>query len=264
MFAAVNFTSRSQSRYNRGMSGHSKWSTIKRHKQTTDDARGQLFTKIANLITVAVREGGENVEANVRLRLAIERARAANIPKSNIERAIARARGRQTSGQLIEVLYEGFGPGGAAILAEGITDNKQRTAASVKHVFASHGVTLGGGGSSVYLFERVGSIYAHKNSLTLDQLLEYAIDCGGKDVEDEGDRYAIYTEPGDLKRVKDYLETKHGQISESELTYQPKTKVTISDRETATRLITLLKSLDELPDIHRVHTDADIPDDLLP
>lgn len=246
------------------MSGHSKWSTIKRQKHTTDAVRGQLFTKIANVISVAIVEGGtSDPEGNVRLRLAIEKAKAANMPKSSIERAIARATGTHLSSVLEDVLYEGFGPGGVAILAEGITDNKQRTAALVKHTFHAHGGTLGSAGSCAYLFERVGAIYIEKNSLTNDELLTHVIDSGGNDLEDEGDRYVVITDPAKLHQTKKYLDVKKVRIIESELVYQPKTKLIISDRDTSIKLIALLKSLDELPDIHKVYTDAHISDEYI-
>lgn len=251
--------------YNLGrMSGHSKWSTIKRQKQSADFARGQIFTKLANAITFAVRDGGgvADPENNFKLRLAIEKARQNNMPKHNIERAILRASGKLGGGaELTEVLYEGFAPAGVAILAEGVTDNRERTSAAVKNAFVKNGGSLGGTGSVAYLFTKMGAIHVAKDGKTYDQMLETVLEADAVDLEDDDDRFIIYTEPADLHKVKAFLEHKM-TIIESELTYKPKTLVSIMEKELAQKVVVLLWTLEGLDDIHKVYSNARFPVDL--
>lgn len=241
------------------MSGHSKWSTIKRQKQSTDQARGQLFTKLANAITVAVKEGGsDDPAANIRLRLMMDKARTANMPKSNIERAIQRAHGKDGTANLADVLYEGFGPGGVAIVAEGVTDNKQRTAAEVKNIFSRHGGTLGGVGSALYLFDHVGALSFEKQPIEFDTLFAAAVDAGAQNIEEEEDRWIVHTPPDKLISAKQQLEKNSFIPLEFELTYLPKSLLSLSDREMIDKNITLLRVLDEVADIHKVHANLDV------
>lgn len=242
------------------MSGHSKWSTIKRQKALTDKTRGQLFTKLANAITVAVREGGgvTDTETNVRLRLAVEKARAANMPKDNIERAIVRASGKAKEGsQLTEVLYEGFGPGQIAVLAEGVTDNPQRASAAVKNIFLRHGGTLGGTGSVAYLFERVGEIGLVKDRSS-DDYLELGLDVGASDIEETVDQMIMYTKPQYINSVKEMLVQKGFPVVDAEITYKPRIPIELNPAQVPP-VISLLSALEELDDIHKVYTNAQFP-----
>src|SRR3989344_567071 len=188
------------------MSGHSKWSTIKRQKGAADIRRGQAFTKLANAIIVAVRDGGgiADPSSNFKLRLAIDAARSANMPKDNIERAIERAAGRQ-GGAVEEVVYEGFGPGGFAVVVDAVTDNKQRTVSEVKNVFEKHGGRLGTPGVAAYQFQQKGLITISKNEKTIDDIFLLAADCGAEDIEETGAEVFIYTKTEDLKSVSDEL-----------------------------------------------------------
>lgn len=239
------------------MSGHSKWSTIKRQKGANDQARGQVFTKLGNAITIAVREGGgPDPESNFRLRLAIEKARSANMPKDNIDRAVNRATGKATDGrELVEVLYEGFAPGGVAVLAEGVTDNKQRTSAEVKNAFSVHGGTLGSSGSVAYQFTKMGEIVVSRQG-SFDDLFATIVDAGAEDAEEESDRFIVYTKPQDLHRVTITLKQKGFSILESSLIHKPQLLVPVPG-ESQDKLVTLLTGLEELGDIHKVYTNAD-------
>lgn len=242
------------------MSGHSKWSTIKRQKGAADIKRGQAFTKLANVIIVAVRNGGgvTDPSSNFKLRLAIEAARNANMPKDNIERAIERAAGRQ-GGAVEEAVYEGFGPGGFAIVVDAVTDNKQRTVSEVKNVFEKHGGRLGTPGVAAYQFQQNGLITISKNEKTSDEIFLIAADCGAEDIEETPKEVYIYTKTEELKRVSDELTKRGLQIVHAELTRKPQTAVVISDKNTAQRALTLMHKLEELDDVHRAFANFDIP-----
>lgn len=238
------------------MSGHSKWSNIKRQKQLTDAIRGQIFTKLANVITVVVRESGGNSdpESNFKLRLVIEKAKRANMPKVNIERAINRGLGKSGSGDMLaEVVYEGFASGGVAVLAEGVTDNKQRTTALIKNIFINHGGHLAGVGSVDYLFKKIGEIHLSKNSYTYDQMMELAIESGADDIEEDPDRFIILCPPQTLHHLKVFFESKKIPVLESELTFKPITHVEITEQSSITKIINLLTALENLDEIHKVH-----------
>ncbi|RJR15215.1 YebC/PmpR family DNA-binding transcriptional regulator [Candidatus Microgenomates bacterium] len=247
------------------MSGHSKWSTIKRQKGATDKARGQLFTKLANGISIAVREGGgEDPESNIRLRFAIDKAKAANMPKNNIERAIARGSGKSgENANLHSVIYEGFAPHGVAVLAEGITDNKQRTAAQVKNLFSKYSGNLGSTGSVGYLFEHVGMITLAPTKLNAEELMDLLITSGATDFEDQGDAYVVYTKPQELHQIKTFLERKALTTTDIELTFKPTTFVDITDAQSAKQIVTFLNTLEELDDISKVHANLNVAQDLL-
>lgn len=243
------------------MSGHSKWSTIKRQKQATDAARGQIFTKLANIITISVREGGSaDPETNFRLRLAVEKAKQANMPKENIARALSRAAGRDSSVvQLQQVMYEGFGPGGVAIMVECVTDNINRTAAEIKNAFTTHGGNLSGVGSVAYLFSQVGELRFAKK-IDYDRMLEHAITVGGEDLEETKDEFVVYTKPHDVHRVKLEFEKIGFPPAAAELTFKPTTLVTPQNSELSQKIVTLLEILEDLPDVHKVHANIEIPD----
>lgn len=246
------------------MSGHSKWAQIKRQKGTTDARRGQAFTKMANAITIAVRGSGNGDPAqNFKLRLLVEKARAINMPKDNIERAIDRGLGKGDKGSLEEVVYEGFTPGGVAVIAEGITDNKQRTTPEVKSVFEKNGGTLGNSGSVAYLFETKGHIIIRKNNTSLDDIFLLAADSGAEDVEEIGDRIVVYTNPDALGKVRDAFHDRGLTIEEAELIRKPVITVEITDKNTAESVLNFIEKIENMDDILKVYANFDIPDNLL-
>jgi len=247
------------------MSGHSKWAQIKRQKGAADIKRGQIFTKLANGIIIAVRQGGgvADPEANFKLRLAVDRARSFNMPKENIERAISRAKGKSGGVELSEVVYEGFAPGGVAVIVEAVTDNKQRTAAEIKNTFEKSGGTLGTPGAVSYQFKQEGCITIKKDGKSLDDILLIAADAGAEDVEDSDDTACIYTQPQELQHVKEELLEKSFAVSDAELTRRALNTVPISDRATAEKTLSFMEKIEELDDVQKVYSNFDIPDDLL-
>jgi YebC/PmpR family DNA-binding regulatory protein len=245
------------------MSGHSKWSTIKRQKGVTDMKRGQLFTKLSMAITMAVKQGGNigDPDSNFKLRLAVEAARAANMPKENIERAIARATGGQ-SGDLQELFYEGFGPGGFSVIVEALTDNNQRTVAEVKNVFTKNGGSMGAQGSVAYQFTQRGVVYIDKNGNTLDDVFLVAADSGAEDVEEEGNEILVYTRPEDLSKVRSSLQAAGYTIKNAEIVRQPNIFTEIADPEIAKKAVAFVEKMEELADVQKVYANLDIPETL--
>jgi YebC/PmpR family DNA-binding regulatory protein len=253
-----------QKRYNRAMSGHSKWATIKRQKGAADAKRGQTFTKIANAISIAVRSGGgiTDPNSNFRLRLEIDKARTVNMPKDNIARAIDRGAGKGDKGELSEVVYEGFAPHGVSVIAEAVTDNKQRTTPEIKSLFDKNGGTLGNQGSVAYQFQQMGQIIASKNGQTLDDIFLIAADAGAVDVEEAGEDVLIYTNPSDLGKVRDALHTQL-RISEAELIRKPTVTVAITDKEVAEKVLAFMDKLESHDDVQKVYANFDIADSIL-
>lgn len=247
------------------MSGHSKWAQIKRQKGAADVKRGQAFTKLANAITIAVREGGgvTDPESNFKLRLAVDRARASNMPKDNIERAIERGKGIEKGVELEEVIYEGFGPEGTAIMVEAVTDNRLRTTAEVKNVIDKNGGTLATPGAVSYMFEQKGLITVKKNNKTFDDIFMAAADSGAEDVEDAGEEALVYTQPQDLKKVKDILTENGLTIIEAELTRKPLNLVKIDNAANAQKILTFMEKIESLDDVQKIYSNFDIPDDVL-
>lgn len=239
------------------MSGHSKWSKVKHQKATTDVVKAAAFTKASRGITLAVREGGlvTDPTMNFRLRLAIEKAKQVNMPKENIERAIAKAKGE---GNVIieQIMYEGYGPHGVAFMVEAATDNRQRTVSAVKNIFDRHGGTMGGVGAVAYLFKRVGIIVVPKTSqLTFDMIMERALTAGADDVIDREDVFEIFTDVSALMNVKQSLETQNVVIDNAEIIMHPLTPMSIAeDHQSA--VTALEDALSELDDIQRVYTNA--------
>jgi YebC/PmpR family DNA-binding regulatory protein len=244
------------------MSGHSKWSTIKRQKGVADARRGQIFTKLGREITVAARDGGPDPGVNYRLRLAVQKARDNNMPADNIERAVKRGSGGTDAASLAEAMYEGYGPGGAAILVEALTDNRNRTVSEVRATFARAGGSLGEAGCVAWLFESRGAVTVPVQDQAADDLALLAIDAGAEDVKVEDDVVEVYTGPGDLEKVRRSLEEAGVAVTSAELAMVAKSTVGLAEKE-AVQTLRLLDHLEELDDVQRVHSNADFPDSAL-
>jgi YebC/PmpR family DNA-binding regulatory protein len=240
------------------LSGHSKWSTIKRQKAAKDAARGAVFTKLGNAIAIAARSGTDP-ETNFSLRMAIDNAKAANMPSANIQRSIDRVKDKNAA-QLQEVLYEGYGPGGVAILVECATDNINRTYPDVRLAFSKHGGNIAEKGAVAFQFDRRGSIRLKGGG---DDVLMAALDAGADDVQEEEGESIVYTDPKDLAKVRQALSAAGFTVEEAELTYAPKNTVEISDASTAGKIMRLMDALDELDDVVSTHVNFDIPEELL-
>ncbi|KKU91875.1 MAG: transcriptional regulator [Microgenomates group bacterium GW2011_GWA1_48_10] len=239
------------------MSGHSKWSTIKRQKGVADAKRGNLFTKLGNAITIAVREGGGgDPNFNFKLRLAVEKAREANMPKDNIQRAIDKGLGKGEGGALETAVFEGFGPAGVAVIVETITDNTNRTAGELRNFFDKHGGSLGGPGSVAYLFKKVGCLRLLGNlgSLSPDEVLEKAAEAGAEDVENGEGEFLVYTKVEDLHRVKERLTEQGLTVASAEVVYRPnrETMVDLEDSGKRLEISRFLEGLEELDDVQNV------------
>jgi YebC/PmpR family DNA-binding regulatory protein len=243
------------------MSGHSKWSQIKRQKGVNDTKRGAMFTKVAREIMIAARAGGGDPDGNFRLRLAIEKARSVNMPQDNIKRAIERATGAGEGEQIEEIVYEGYGPGGVAILVEAMTDNRNRTAADVRSIFTKAGGQLAGAGAVAWQFEPRGLISVTADGRDPDELALTAIDAGADDVEESGDRIEVYTTPHDLERVRKSLEAAGVPVESAENTMVAKTTVEL-DGSRARQNLRLVETLEELDDVQRVSANFDIPEEV--
>lgn len=240
------------------MSGHSKWSTIKREKGAKDAARGAVFTKLGNAIALAAR-GGTDPDTNFALRLAIDKAKAANMPSANIQRALDRIKDKSAA-QLQEVLYEGYGPGGVAILVEVATDNINRTYPMVRLAFSKHGGNIAEKGAVAFQFDRKGTI---RVKATGDDFMLQALDAGAEDVQEEGDESVVYTVATDLAKVRDALKEQGVEITEAELTYVPNTTIEVTDEATAGKIMRLMDALDDLDDVANTHVNFDIDESLL-
>jgi YebC/PmpR family DNA-binding regulatory protein len=244
------------------MSGHSKWSQIKRQKGANDAKRGAVFTKIGREISIAAREGGGDPDANFRLRLIMDKARAANMPADNIKRAIDKAVGGSAADQYEEITYEGYGPGGVAILVETATDNKNRTAADVRSVFAKAGGQLAGGGSVAWQFEPRGVIAITRDGRDADDIALAAIDAGADDVDTEGDPLEIVTSPGSLEAVRKSLESAGMPIESAEIAMQAKTPIDV-EVNVANQNLRLIENLEDLDDVQRVTANFNLPAEVL-
>jgi YebC/PmpR family DNA-binding regulatory protein len=244
------------------MSGHSKWSSIKHKKAATDAKRGQLFTKIARDITMAAQNGQDpNPETNPPLRLAMQKAKSANMPNDNVDRAIKRAFGPGDGESLVEVTYEGYGPGGCAVLVDAVTTNRNRTVAEVRHAFSRTGGSMAESGSVAWQFERRGVISLDKSVIDEEDLSLTAIDAGALDIEDAGSMIDVITEPTDLIDIKDELEDKGFSIANADSLQVAKQRVALSDSDGRT-VLRLFDLLDDLDDVARVHSNADFSDSL--
>jgi YebC/PmpR family DNA-binding regulatory protein len=244
------------------MSGHSKWHSIKHQKGVADARRGQLFTKLTREIIVAAREGGGNPETNFRLRLAVQKARDSNMPMDNIDRAIKKGTGELEGGSLTEVVLEGYGPSGTAILVNALSDNRNRTIQEVRSAFTRHGSSLGESGCVAWLFDSKGVITVKTDSTDADELVLAAIDAGAEDVKVENGYVEVYTIPEDLEKVRAALEGNQVEIESSELLMVPKTLVQLDDKA-AMQALKLMERLEEIDDVQNVFSNADIPDAVL-
>ncbi len=244
------------------MSGHSKWSSIKRQKGVNDAKRGAIFTKLAREITIAARAGGGDPDANYRLRLAIEKARGENMPADNIKRAIDKATGGTAAEQYEEIVYEGYGPGGVAILVEAATDNRNRTAADVRAMFAKNGGQLAGAGAVAWQFEPRGVVAVMRNGMDADDVALAAIDAGAEDVDTETDPIEVLTGATQIEQLRSALEGAGVTIESAEVTMQPKTPIEV-DEHVARQNLRLIESLEDLDDVQRVTANFDLPSEIL-
>ncbi len=245
------------------MSGHSKWSTIKHKKAAQDAKRGKAFSKIIKEVTVAARIGGGDLAANPRLRTAIAAAKAENMPKDNIERAIKKGTGELEGANYEEVTYEGYGPGGVAILVETISDNRQRTVADVRHLFAKRGGNLGEPGSVAWIFEKKGLILVEKDKADEETLMTIALEANAEDIQEQESEWEVYTAPESFEDVKSALEANSIPVLTAEVTMLPGNTVSIEDEKQAGQLLILMEALEENSDVQNVYANFDIPDEIL-
>ena len=244
------------------MSGHSKWSTIKRKKEKADAARGKMFTRLIKEITIAARHGGGDEETNPRLRTAILSAKAANMPHANIDKAIKRGTGELPGVSYEEVTYEGYGPGGAALLIQVMTDNKNRTVAELRHVLSRHGGSLGENGSVAWMFKKIGLITVPAASATEDELMVATLDAGAEDIELDEDVFRVETNPGSLEAVKTALEQNNIPYESAEIIMEPRNTLRVEGKS-AESMIKLMDALEEHDDIQSVYSNFDIDDSVL-
>jgi YebC/PmpR family DNA-binding regulatory protein len=244
------------------MSGHSKWASIKHKKAIVDSRKGKLFTKLARAITVAAKEGGGDVEGNPSLALAVQKARDASMPKDNIERAIAKGTGAGADAAALEnVMYEGYGPGGVAVLVEAVTDNRNRTGAEMRHMFTKHGGNLGEPGSVAYLFDKKGTIVVDSERYTEDDLLP-AVEAGAEDIAVDDDVFEVLTEPADVATVRQALTDAGIEVESAEIAQRPKTTVAL-DEDSARKVLKLIDALEDNDDVDAVHANYDVSADVM-
>jgi YebC/PmpR family DNA-binding regulatory protein len=246
------------------VSGHSKWSTIKHKKGAADARRGKLFSKLSRAIMVAAKEGGADPASNLALQNAIEKARSYSMPKDNIERAIAKGAGEGTDGSSFEtVVYEGYGPEGVAVIVEALTDNRNRTASDVRHLFAKFGGNLGATGAVAWQFERRGIVLVPAEGVDEDDLVLAAADAGAEDVERDGSTFVVSSAPEELARVREALEAAGIELESAGLSMVPKTTVAIADESTAKQVVRLVEGLEDSDDVQDVYANFDIPEAVL-
>jgi YebC/PmpR family DNA-binding regulatory protein len=244
------------------MSGHSKWSQIKRQKGANDAKRGAVFTKVGREISIAARAGGGDPDANFRLRLAMDKARSVNMPADTIKRAIERAAGGSAAEQFEEIVYEGYGPGGVAILVEAATDNRNRTAADVRAMFTKNGGQLAGAGAVAWQFEPRGVVAVARDGLDPDDVALAAIDAGADDVDTESDPIEVLTDPGNLEKLRVTLEGSGTKVESAEVIMQPKSAIEV-DEHVARQNLRLIEALEDLEDVQRVTANFDLPSEVL-
>jgi len=244
------------------MSGHSKWATIRRKKEKVDAARGQVFTRLIRELTIASRLGGSNPMSNARLRSAVDAAKAANMPSDNIERAIKKGAGELEGQILEEVRYEGYGPGGVAIIVECVSDNRNRTASDVRHVFTKRNGNMAEAGAVAWMFERRGYLTLEADQGTEDEIMEIAIEAGADDVRGDGTVWEVFTSPEDLYKVKAAIEARKKKVSSAEISYIPKTTMKV-ESDKAQSLVNLIDALEELDDTQHVYSNFEMDDSVM-
>jgi len=245
------------------MSGHSKWSTIRHKKGAADAKRGKIFTKIIKEIMVSARMGGGDPLANPRLRAAIVEAKTENMPKDNIERAIKKGTGELEGATYEEFNYEGYGPGGVAVLVDIMTDNRNRAASEIRHIFSRNGGNLGEAGCVAWMFDKKGSIVFDKNKVTEEEVMEIALDAGADDVKDQGDQFEVTTSLEDFLAVKGAFDEKGMKYEVAEITMVPQTTIRIEDEKLAQQVLRLMDALDDADDVQDAYANFDIPDEIL-
>ncbi|MBU8848795.1 MAG: YebC/PmpR family DNA-binding transcriptional regulator [Desulfobacterales bacterium] len=243
------------------MSGHSKWSTIKHKKGATDAKRGKLFTKLIKEITVAARMGGGDSDSNPRLRSALIAARAQNMPKDTYERAIKKGTGELEGVNYEEIIYEGYGPGGVAVLVECLTDNRNRTIAEVRHAFGKAGGNVGTDGCVAWMFDKKGLIVVNKEDSDEETLMEIALDAGAEDIKEETDLFEVISEPSDFDAVKDAIDAAGIKYEIAEITMLPQNLTKVEGKE-AEQMIKFMEVLDDSDDVQKFYSNADIPDEV--
>jgi len=244
------------------MSGHSKWASIKHKKGAADAKRGKLFTKLIREITVAARSAGGNPDTNARLRLAIQRAKDSNMPADNVDRAIKKGTGELEGVNYEEVVYEGYGPGGIAIMVDVLTDNKNRATGLIRNIFSKRGGNMAGQGSVNWIFEKKGYIVINKDTIDEEKLMSVVLEAGAEDMKTEETTYAVTTQPGDFDKVKKALEDNNVKIEAADVTSVPKNTIKVAG-EDAKKVLALVNELEENDDVQNVYANFDIPDDML-
>jgi len=245
------------------MSGHSKWHNIRLRKGKQDAVRSKLFTKIAREVIVAAREGGSNLDSNLRLRLAIQKGRENSMPADNIKRAIQRGTGEVEGANYEEIQYEGYGPGGVAVLVACLTDNRNRTVAELRNIFSKCGGNLGESGCVAWMFEQTGLIEISSDNADEDTVMMATMDAGAEDIRVEGDTIEVLCQPGDLAKVRDALTEAGIGFANAEVTMLPKSTIKIEDSKEATQILRLLDALDDNDDVQQAYANFDIPDELM-
>lgn len=244
------------------MSGHSRWAGIKHKKAIIDAKRGKVFTRIIREVTIAAKQGGGKIEANPRLRKAVEDAKAANMPQDNIKRAIQKGTGELPGSEFVETTYEGYGPAGVAVFVEATTDNKNRTTSEIRHMFSEHGGNLGESGSVSWMFEKKGYITVDKKGVDEEKITTLAIDLGAEDIKSDDDIYEIFTAPNDFQTIKDKLTEAKIAIASAELSLLPKNSVTL-DEDQARKCLALMDALDEHEDVKTANANFDISKEIM-
>jgi len=243
------------------MSGHSKWSSIKHKKAAADAKRGKIFTKLIKEITVAARMGGGDPDANPRLRTAIAVAKNQNMPKDNIERAVKKGTGELEGVSYEESVYEGYGPGGAAVLVESLTDNKNRAVSEIRHIFTKNGGNLGENGCVAWMFKKKGYIVIERSAVDEDRLMETALEAGAEDIRDDEDNYEVISAPEDFDAVKQAVEAADIPLATAEITMLPQSTTALTGKE-AEQMVRLMEMLEDCEDVQNVYTNADIPEEV--
>jgi len=245
------------------VSGHSKWSTIKRKKGAADAKRGRIFTRLIKEITVAARMGGGDPDGNPRLRSAVATAKAENMPKDNIDRAIKKGTGELEGAVYEEISYEGYGPGGVAVMVECMTDNKNRTVADIRHSFSKSGGNLGESGCVAWMFDKKGSILIDKSAIDEEELMDKALEAGAEDVIEEENVFQVITAPDDFEAVREALQSESLEFIEAVVSLIPQNTVDITEEKTAKQVLRLLESLEDHDDVQSVSANFDIPDEIM-